>query len=112
MQVVEQGLLDLDVDVNRYLADFQVPDTYPQPVPPAHLLTHTAGFEDRWIATATHDPEELEPLSQVLAGAMPERVEAPGVVHSYSSLLIRVIPVIPILTSLLSLVTLALAAIA
>jgi CubicO group peptidase (beta-lactamase class C family) len=85
MQVAEQGLLDLDADVNRYLTDFQVPATYPQPVTPAHLLTHTAGFEDRWIGTATRDPEELEPLSQVLAGAMPRRVEAPGVVHSYSN---------------------------
>jgi CubicO group peptidase (beta-lactamase class C family) len=85
MQAVERGLLDLDADVNRYLTDFQVPDTYPQPVTLAHLLTHTAGFEDRWIATATHDPGALEPLGQVLAGAMPERVEAPGVVHSYSN---------------------------
>jgi CubicO group peptidase (beta-lactamase class C family) len=48
MQVAERGLLDLDTDVNRYLTDFQVPDTYPQPVTLAHLLTHTGGFEDRW----------------------------------------------------------------
>jgi CubicO group peptidase (beta-lactamase class C family) len=85
MQAVERGLLDLDADVNRYLTDFQIPDAYPQPVTLAHLLTHTAGFEDRWIATATRDPEALEPLGQVLAGAMPRRVEAPGVVHSYSN---------------------------
>jgi CubicO group peptidase (beta-lactamase class C family) len=85
MQAAERGLLDLNADVNRYLTDFQIPDTYPQPVTPAHLLTHTAGFEDRWIGSATRDPEELEPLSQVLAGAMPQRVEAPGVVHSYSN---------------------------
>jgi CubicO group peptidase (beta-lactamase class C family) len=85
MQAAERGLLDLDADVNRYLTDFQVPGTYPQPVTLAHLLTHTAGFEDRWIESATRDPEELLPLSHVLAGAMPERVEAPGVVHSYSN---------------------------
>jgi CubicO group peptidase (beta-lactamase class C family) len=85
MQAVERGLLDLDADVNRYLTDFQIPDTYPQPVTPAHLLTHTAGFEDRWIGTATRDPEMLEPLSRALANAMPRRVEAPGVVHSYSN---------------------------
>jgi CubicO group peptidase (beta-lactamase class C family) len=85
MQVAERGLLDLDADVNRYLTDFQVPDTYPQPVTPAHLLTHTAGFEDRWIGTSTRDPGEIEPLGRALAGAMPQRVEAPGVVHSYSN---------------------------
>jgi CubicO group peptidase (beta-lactamase class C family) len=85
MQVAERGLLDLDADVNRYLTGFQVPDTYPQPVTPAHLLTHTAGFEYRWIGSRTRDPDELEPLSRALADAMPERVEAPGVVHSYSN---------------------------
>jgi CubicO group peptidase (beta-lactamase class C family) len=85
MQAVEQGLLDLDADVNRYLNEFQIPDTYPQPVTLAHLLTHTAGFEDRWIGTATRDPEALGPLRQVLAETMPRRVEAPGVVHSYSN---------------------------
>ncbi len=85
MQVYERGLLDLDADVNQYLTGFQIPDTYPQPVTLAHLLTHTAGFEDRWIGTATRDPDQLEPLSQVLAETMPLRVEAPGIVHSYSN---------------------------
>jgi CubicO group peptidase (beta-lactamase class C family) len=84
MQAAERGLLDLDTDVNRYLTGFQVPDTYPQPVTPAHLLTHTAGFEDRWIGSMTRDPNELVPLSRALAETMPERVEAPGLVHSYS----------------------------
>jgi CubicO group peptidase (beta-lactamase class C family) len=85
IQAAERGLLDLDADVNVYLTGFQIPDTYPQPVTPAHLLTHTGGFEDRWIGTHTRDPEELEPLSKALADAMPHRVEAPGIVHSYSN---------------------------
>jgi CubicO group peptidase (beta-lactamase class C family) len=85
MQVAERGLLDLDADVNAYLTGFQIPATYPQPVTPAHLLTHTAGFEDRWIGTRTRDPDEIEPLGTMLAAAMPERVEAPGIVHSYSN---------------------------
>jgi CubicO group peptidase (beta-lactamase class C family) len=85
MQVAERGHLNLDADVNRYLTDFQVPSTYPQPVTPAYLLTHTAGFEDRWIGSMIRDPDELGPLSRALADAMPQRVEAPGVVHSYSN---------------------------
>ena len=84
MQAAERGLLDLNTDVNQYLSDFQVPDTYPQPVTTAHLLTHTAGFEDRWIGLHTQDLVELEPLREVLGDTMPARVEAPGVVHSYS----------------------------
>jgi hypothetical protein len=34
MQLAERGLLDLDADVNRYLTDLQVPETYSQPVGP------------------------------------------------------------------------------
>src|SRR5512141_299574 len=46
MQLVEQGKLDLDADVNTYL-DGRIPATYPQPITLKHLLTHTAGFEDQ-----------------------------------------------------------------
>ncbi len=45
MQLVEQGKLDLDRDVNDYL-DFAIPKTYPEPVTLRQLLTHTAGFEE------------------------------------------------------------------
>src|SRR5215210_4380027 len=48
MQLVEQGKLDLDADINDYL-DFRIPDTYPQPITLRHLMTHTSGFEDRWL---------------------------------------------------------------
>ena len=46
MQLEEQGLLDLDTDVNEYL-DFQIPDTWDESITLRHLLTHTPGFEDR-----------------------------------------------------------------
>jgi CubicO group peptidase (beta-lactamase class C family) len=45
MQLVEQGKLDLDRDVNDYL-DFTIPRTYPEPVTLRRILTHTAGFEE------------------------------------------------------------------
>lgn len=47
MQLVEQGRLDLQTDINRYLMAFQLEDSFPKPVTLAHLLTHTAGFDDR-----------------------------------------------------------------
>jgi CubicO group peptidase (beta-lactamase class C family) len=37
MQLVEQGKLDLDADVNTYL-DFRIPDTYPGPITLKHLI--------------------------------------------------------------------------
>src|SRR5215471_2511191 len=44
MQLVEQGKLDLDRDVNDYL-DFKIPATYPKPITLRNIMTHTPGFE-------------------------------------------------------------------
>jgi CubicO group peptidase (beta-lactamase class C family) len=41
MQLVEQGKLNLDEDVNRYL-DFHIPDAYPQPITLRHLMNHNS----------------------------------------------------------------------
>ena len=43
MQLVEQGKLDLDADVNTYL-DFEVPAAFDKPVTLRNLMTHTGGF--------------------------------------------------------------------
>lgn len=45
MQLVGQGKLDLDRDVNDYL-DFAIPKAFPEPITLRRLLTHTAGFEE------------------------------------------------------------------
>lgn len=84
MQLVEQGKLDLHADVNQYLTAFQLEDTYPEPVTLAHLLTHTAGFEDPPYVTST-DPATIRPLREYLAANMPPRTHAPGEVHIYCS---------------------------
>ena len=60
MQLVEQGKLDLDADINTYL-DFRIPNTYPQPITLKHLMTHTSGFEDRWLETVVADAGEVVP---------------------------------------------------
>ena len=85
MQLVEQGRLDLHADVNRYLTDFKLPDTYPKPVTLAHLLTHTGGFDDKNIGYAALTADEAIPLGRYLATDMPPRVMPPGMVSSYSN---------------------------
>lgn len=84
MQLVEQGQLDLDEDVNAYL-DFAIPETYDEPVTLAHLLTHTAGFEARWIGMWPDSEEGVEPLGEWLRDHRPARVRPPGIVVSYSN---------------------------
>ncbi len=85
MQLVEQGRLDLHADINRYLTDFQIPATYPEPITLEHLLTHTAGFDDSDVGSITLTPEAALPLERYLSTFLPPRVRPPGQVLSYSN---------------------------
>jgi CubicO group peptidase (beta-lactamase class C family) len=84
MQLVEAGKVDLHTDVNEYLTSFQLEDTYRQPVTLAHLLTHTAGFQDPPYVSNT-DPLLVEPLGEHLAAHMPPRSKRPGKTFVYSN---------------------------
>ncbi len=84
MQLVEQGKLDLDADINTYL-DFRIPDTYPQPITLKHLMTHTSGIEDRWLESLTPDASELVPEREWLVDNFPGRVRPPGEAAGYSN---------------------------
>jgi CubicO group peptidase (beta-lactamase class C family) len=53
MQLVEQGMIRLDADVNTYLKRNQIAPTYAQPVTIAQLLTHTAGLDGDYEAIGT-----------------------------------------------------------
>ena len=84
MQLVEQGKLDLDADINTYL-DFRIPETYPQPITLKHLMTHTSGFEERWLDSVVSDASELVPAREWLVSYMPARVRPPGEGAGYSN---------------------------
>jgi CubicO group peptidase (beta-lactamase class C family) len=84
MQLVEQGKLDLDADINTYL-DFRIPDTYPQAITLKHLLSHTAGFEDRFFEVLATDAGHMAPAREWLVSHMPARVRPPGDVAAYSN---------------------------
>ena len=87
MQLVEQGKLDLQADVNTYLTSFQVPDTYPQPITMLDLMSHTAGFGEIEISSRLgRTPlEELTSLEEFMQEYMPVRVYPPGQVPAYSN---------------------------
>jgi CubicO group peptidase (beta-lactamase class C family) len=84
MQLVEQGRIDLDRDVNEYL-DFQIPPAFGQPITTRHLLTHTAGFEERFRDFFCDDAKTLQPLGTALRSNVPRRLFAPGAVVAYSN---------------------------
>jgi CubicO group peptidase (beta-lactamase class C family) len=84
MQLAEQGKVDLDEDVNTYL-DFEIPQTFPEPITLKHLLSHTAGFEDRYRGLFGDGIEDLLPLGEIVANNIPTRVLPPGRESAYSN---------------------------
>jgi CubicO group peptidase (beta-lactamase class C family) len=86
MQLVEQGKLDLDADVNTYLEEFQIEETFDRPITLRDILTHTPGFEDGGLGyLIVDDPELIQPLSESMKRFQPERVNPPGVQTAYSN---------------------------
>jgi CubicO group peptidase (beta-lactamase class C family) len=86
MQLVEQGKLDLDGDVNTYLKTFKIRDAFGKPVRIRDLMTHSAGWEDGALGyLIIEDSSGVEPISTTLEKHQPDRVRPPGVLASYSN---------------------------
>jgi CubicO group peptidase (beta-lactamase class C family) len=94
LHFVEQGLLDLDGDVNDALVSWKVPEnefTAQADVTLKHLLSHTSGA-NRPISTGYAEDEEIPTLQQILNGEPPAknppvRIEfVPGTQRRYSNL--------------------------
>lgn len=79
MQLVEQGKLDLDRDVNDYL-DFEIPARFGRPITLRNLLTHTPGFFE--TSYKRYDPPLT--LRQNLL-MIPDRIYPPGEIPAYSN---------------------------
>lgn len=84
MQLVEQGKLDLNADVNTYL-DFKIPATYPQPITLNNLMAHNAGFEDRKFEQMEPASGQVTPLGEWLRTHIPARVRPPGQFSAYAN---------------------------
>lgn len=84
MQLVEQGKLSLDEDVNTYL-DFKIPATFKDPITLKDLMTHTPGFEDKGQGLFKLDPKEVSSLEEYLKQNLPARVFPAGEISAYSN---------------------------
>ena len=84
MQLVEQGKLDLDRDVNEYL-DFKIPATYAEPITLRHIMTHTPGFEEVVKDLFVRDASQLRPLRDYVVNRTPRRIFPPGKIPAYSN---------------------------
>lgn len=84
MQLVQQGKLDLDRDINDYL-DFKIPPAFGKPITLRNLMTHTPGFEETIKNLFIPENARIVPLKDYLVHHMPERIFPPGVVPAYSN---------------------------
>jgi CubicO group peptidase (beta-lactamase class C family) len=84
MQLVEQGKLDLDRDINDYL-DFKIPATYPKPITLRNVMTHTPGFEETAQELFVADAKDMKPIGTYVKEHLPERIYAPGTTPAYSN---------------------------
>ncbi|WP_299773498.1 serine hydrolase [uncultured Pseudoteredinibacter sp.] len=87
MQMVERGKLDLDTDVNQYLHQFKLKNSWPgQAISLRHIMTHTTGLEDGALGYLILDQEEFVlPLAEALEKYQPERINPPGKHTAYSN---------------------------
>jgi CubicO group peptidase (beta-lactamase class C family) len=83
MQLVEQGKLDLDRDVNSYL-DFTIPAWQGKPITLRELMTHTPGFEDTTRGLMPATPDQVN-LQRYLKERLPPRIFPPGELVAYSN---------------------------
>ena len=84
MQVVEQGKLDLNRDVNDYL-DFRIPARFGKPVTMRDLMTHTPGWEESIKELFVANASELYPLDRYLKARLPKQIFPPGTIPAYSN---------------------------
>ncbi|MFY1698067.1 serine hydrolase domain-containing protein [Solwaraspora sp. WMMA2101] len=83
MQLVESGSVDLDADIDAYL-DFDLPRSFDEPITMRHLLTHTAGFEERIAGLIGKEGTQVD-LRKALVTDPPEQVYRPGTMPAYSN---------------------------
>jgi CubicO group peptidase (beta-lactamase class C family) len=85
MQMVEQGKLELDRDINNYLTAFKISEKFDKPITLRSLMTHTPGFQDKLYQLFVVDENLMKPLEEVLKDQLPKRVRPPFQQASYSN---------------------------
>ena len=83
MQLVEQGKINLDADVNTYI-DFKIPPYQGRPITMRDLMRHTPGFGDVF-KDGIRSTGAVPPLSVVLRRMLPPRIFPAGTTPAYSN---------------------------
>ncbi|EJV87820.1 serine hydrolase domain-containing protein [Bacillus cereus] len=86
MQLVEQGKVDLNTDINEYLKDIKIENKYDKPITLANLLTNTGGFAEKVDGIFSEKLlDKPVPLYNTIKNKMPPLVRPSGEVVQYSN---------------------------
>ena len=85
MALVEAGELDPEAPIGEYLTAIDPSEPAERALTVADLVTHTAGFEERFRGTWVDDPGDRRSLPTVLAEEQPSFARAPGERMAYSN---------------------------
>jgi CubicO group peptidase (beta-lactamase class C family) len=83
LQLVQQGKLDLDADINLYL-DFKIPPKFGKPITLRHLMTHRGGFQEAIKGLGAQNTGKPD-LVHYIRNHRPDQIFEPGTVPSYSN---------------------------
>ena len=84
MQIVEQGKIDLDAPVRKYIKDFKVKDKeVSKKVTVWHLLTHMGGWVGDYFNDFGNSDEALEKMVKDIAKM--EQIQPMGTIWSYNN---------------------------
>jgi CubicO group peptidase (beta-lactamase class C family) len=84
MQLVEQGKLDLNRDINDYL-DFKIPHDFGKPITLRDLMNHRGGFEEGLKDILRTDVRDLPSNESYLKAHQRPMLFPPGEVPAYSN---------------------------
>ncbi len=84
MQLVEQGKLDLDRNINDYL-DFKIPEDFGKPVTLRDLMNHRGGFEEGLKDVLWTNPHGVPSTEAYLKDHKRPMLFPPGEVPAYSN---------------------------
>ncbi|WP_448563387.1 serine hydrolase domain-containing protein [Thalassotalea ganghwensis] len=84
-QLAVNGKLKLDQPIDEYFGNTKILEQLRWPVTMRQLLTHTAGFEDKFYADSTLAPDQRQSLATHLENYLPRQVYQPGALIAYSN---------------------------
>ena len=84
MQLVQQGKINLDADINQYL-DFHIPAEFGKPITMRDVMTHTPGFEECIKDLITLKPDHIPTAGDYLKTHLPKQIFPPGSTGAYSN---------------------------